>query len=192
VNVGEIAHRPPALDDILRETELAGFAMASEPQTGSLLRALAASKPGGRCLELGTGTGAGTSWLLSGMDTQASLDSVEQDERVLGIARRFLEKDPRVTFHHGDGAGYLSTCKLKSFDLVFADTWPGKFTHLELALSLVKPGGFYFVDDLLPQPNWPAQHAAKVPPLIAALERHPDFVSTNISWATGLLLLVRR
>jgi predicted O-methyltransferase YrrM len=39
------------------------FGMASDPLTGALLATLAASKPGGRFLELGTGTGGATAWL---------------------------------------------------------------------------------------------------------------------------------
>jgi len=38
--------------------------MASEPLVGALLRTLAASKSGGRLLELGTGTGIATSVAL--------------------------------------------------------------------------------------------------------------------------------
>jgi predicted O-methyltransferase YrrM len=191
VNDREIARPPAALDAILRDTEASGFTMASEPQTGSFLRTLATTKPGGRFLELGTGTGVATAWLLSGMDDRATLVSVEQDERVLAIATRHLGHDPRVSFHLGDGAAFLETCAPRSFDLIFADTWPGKFTHLESALSLVRRGGIYLVDDLLPQPNWPPDHAPKVPRLIAELERQPDFTATRLTWASGLLMLVR-
>src|SRR5262245_29889350 len=63
----EIFQIPTAIEAIRQETEKLGFTMASEPKTGSLLRAMAAAKPGGRLLELGTGTGIGTAWLLSGM-----------------------------------------------------------------------------------------------------------------------------
>ena len=68
----EIRQVPAVVDAIRRDTRQLGFTMASEPQTGSLLRTLAASKPSGRFLELGTGTGVGTAWLLAGMD--ASFD----------------------------------------------------------------------------------------------------------------------
>ncbi|WP_328720897.1 hypothetical protein [Streptomyces sp. NBC_00247] len=57
----------------------AGFIMSSEDRTGSLLATLAASRPGGRILELGTGFGEGTAWLLSGMDRDAGLITVELD-----------------------------------------------------------------------------------------------------------------
>jgi predicted O-methyltransferase YrrM len=55
---------PAAYADITRFTADAGFTMASDIDTCKLLRTLAASKPGGRFLELGTGTGLSTSWIL--------------------------------------------------------------------------------------------------------------------------------
>ena len=73
------ALRPPALHWLQRETKALGFDMASEPRTGALLATLAASKPGGRFLELGTGTGFGTAWLLSGMDDASRLETVDVD-----------------------------------------------------------------------------------------------------------------
>jgi predicted O-methyltransferase YrrM len=77
------------------------------------------------------------------------------------------------------------------FDLIYADTWAGKFTHLDLALALVRIGGIYFIDDLLPQPSWPEEHAPKVPRLIADLQSRPGFVTTRLAWSSGLMILVR-
>jgi len=189
----EIPNPPPALDAIHRDTERLGFTMASEPKTGALLRALAAAKPGGRLLEIGTGTGVGTAWLLAGMDGRAHLDTVDSDAAVLDVARRHLGADPRVTFHLMDGAAFLATAATggQHYDLIYADAWPGKFTDRVLALSLVRTGGFYFVDDLLPQASWPDGHAARVPPLIDDLEQQRGFVVAKLAWASGLMLLVR-
>lgn len=72
----DIHRRPAALDVILPDTESSGFDMVSELKVGALLAALAATKPGGRFLELGTGTGHGTAWLLSGMDGASSVERV--------------------------------------------------------------------------------------------------------------------
>ena len=70
--------QPPAtLARILKRTSELGFELASEDRTGALLRTLAASKPGGRFLELGTGTGVATAWLLDGMDATSQLVSVD-------------------------------------------------------------------------------------------------------------------
>ena len=58
---------PASIEAIRVRSRELEFTMASEPRTGALLKALAATRPGGRLLELGTGTGVGTAWLLAGM-----------------------------------------------------------------------------------------------------------------------------
>jgi predicted O-methyltransferase YrrM len=187
----EPSRTPDVLEAIHRETAALGFTMASEPRTGALLAALAASKPRGRLLELGTGTGLGTAWLLSGMDADARLETVDTDANVVAVARRHLGTDPRVTFHLMDGGDFITQSPRDHFDLIYADAWPGKFTHLDETLSLLRVGGIYFIDDLLPQPNWPDGHAAKVPSLVEAIERRSGFVTVKLSWASGLMLAVR-
>jgi predicted O-methyltransferase YrrM len=156
------------------------------------LTALAAAKPAGRFLELGTGTGHGTAWLLAGMDAAATLDTVDTDERAVAVARRHLGADSRVRFHVMDGAAFLATATAGSCDLIYADAWPGKFSHLDEALALLRPGGVYVIDDLLPQPNWPEGHAPKVLALIDAIERRDEFATVRLAWASGLMLVVRR
>ena len=187
----DIAGPPAALDAILNETTALGFNMVSEPRVGAFLAVLAASKPGGRILELGTGTGHGTAWLLSGMDSKSSLDTVDNDPSVVAVARRHLSSDVRVTFHVTDGAEFIQRAPKSHFDVIYADAWPGKFTHLEEALALLRPGGIYVIDDLLPQPNWPEDHAPKVPALIESLERRREFVSVKLGWGSGLMVVVR-
>jgi predicted O-methyltransferase YrrM len=182
---------PAAIDAIIRDTDRIGFTMASERQTGSLLRALAASKPRGRLLEIGTGTGVGTAWLLAGMDGESQLDTVDNDASVLEIARRHLGGDTRVRFHSIDGADFLARAGTERFDLIYADAWAGKFTDLDLALRLLRPGGIYLIDDLLPQANWPEGHATKVAALVANLDGRGGFVATKLAWASGLMMLVR-
>jgi predicted O-methyltransferase YrrM len=191
MNDSDIRRRPAALAAIQRDTQEIGFTMASEIKTGALLAALAASKPGGRLLELGTGTGVGTAWLLSGMDATARLDTVDSDPAAVAVARRHLGDDPRVTFHITDGALFLEESADDRYDLIYADAWPGKFSHLDEALARLRVGGVYLIDDLLPQPNWPDGHAPKVPVLIDDLGRRPDFATVKLSWASGLMIVVR-
>jgi predicted O-methyltransferase YrrM len=187
----EIRRRPAGLEDILRDTETLRFDMSSEPRVGAMLAALVASKPGGRFLELGTGTGHGTAWLLAGMDASSTLETVDSDPAVVAAARRHLASDGRVTFHVMDGADFLKRSS-NQFDLIYADAWPGKFSQLNEALSLLRPGGVYVIDDLLPQPNWPEGHAPKVPLLIDDIERRDEFATVRLAWASGLMLVVRR
>ena len=166
--------------------------MASEPLLGALLRVLAASRPGGRILELGTGTGLATAWLLDGMAADASLVSVDNDANVQQLAAQALGSDNRLTLVAEDGTAFLQRQPARSFDLVFADAMPGKYEALDAALAVVKPGGFYVVDDLLPQVNWPEGHAAKVPVLIGKLAAREDFSIVPMAWASGVVIAVRK
>lgn len=191
MNDQEIIRKPETLDTILGETNALGFNMASETKVGALLAALAASKPGGHLLELGTGTGHGTAWLLSGMNDTARLDSVDNDSTVVAIAKRHLGSDSRVTFHVMDGAEFIRQAPRGQFDFIYADAWPGKFSHLDEALALLRPGGIYFIDDLLPQSNWPEGHAPKVPVLIHSIEQRGEFITVKLAWASGLMVVVR-
>ena len=192
MNDSEIRRQPRAVAGILGEAEALSFNMASEPRVGSLLAVLAASKPGGRFLELGTGTGHGTAWFLAGMDAASTLDTVDTDAYVVAAAQRHLGSDSRVRFHIMDGAQFLERSPPNRFDLIYADAWPGKFSHLDEALSLLHPGGVYVIDDLLPQPNWPEGHAPKVRVLIDDIERRGEFTTVRLAWASGLMLVVRR
>lgn len=183
---------PRVVQAIQQDTVASGFTMASEPQTGSLLRTLAATKPAGTFLELGTGTGLCTAWILDGMDRHSTLTTVDNDETVLKTAKRHLGDDPRVTFHLSEGAEFLETLRGQTFDFIFADTWPGKYQQLEETLALLKLGGLYVIDDMLPQANWPAGHDVKAVALIATLEQRADLTITKLNWASGLIVATKR
>lgn len=189
---GDNAHTAPAAwTTIQARTAALGFDMPSEANTGALLRLLAASKPGGRLLELGTGTGLAAAWLLDGMDAGARLVSVDVDPVVQDVAREHL-KDERLRFILADGLDYIRSQPPGSLDLVFADAWPGKYEALDQTLALLKPGGLYVIDDMLPQPNWPEGHQTRVDALVERLDNHKDLATTRIAWASGLIVAARR
>ena len=179
--------RPPVLPAIEAAAKKLGFNMASNDETGALLRALAASRPGGRVLELGTGTGFSTAWILEGMDSNARLISVDESAAFQAVAREHL-RDPRCEFVTGDGGEYILAQRPESIDLMFADAWSGKYTHLDEALTLLKPGALYLVDDLLPQSNWPEDHPHKVERYLAEMHARTDLRVVEFAWGTGHLL----
>ena len=125
------------------------------------------------------------------MDQASRLETVDNDPAVVAIARRHLGADSRVTFHLNDGAVFIERQTPASYDFVFADAWPGKFSHLEQTLALVRVGGLYVIDDLLPQQNWPEGHTPNVAALIEHLATHDRYVATHLAWASGLMILVR-
>ena len=164
--------------------------MSCDDETGALLAGLAAKRLGGRILELGTGFGVGTAWLRDGMDARSSLVTVESDPDLTAVARQLLS-DRRVTFVTADAGEWLTSYVGRKFDLIFADTWPGKFTFLDAALDLVALGGTYVVDDLTPLEGWPTRHRAAVEDLVTGLMSRPDFRTEVSPRSTGLLLATR-
>lgn len=183
--------RPPALGAILAGADRLGFAMSCEDRTGSLLATLAASKPGGRLLELGTGVGVGAAWLLHGMTADASLLSVEMNPDVQAVAARHLGDDPRLTLTVASADRWLDTYSGPPFDLAYVDCRPGKFHRLDELVALLRPGGLYVVDDLLPQATWPADHQPRVDGFLAHAPEQPNLRTTRMRWASGLLLGAR-
>jgi predicted O-methyltransferase YrrM len=183
---------PQAYNDILEATKASGFTMASDILTCSLLRTLAASKPSGKFLELGTGTGLSTSWILDGMDNDSSLLSIDYDDKLLGIANTFLGRDKRLNLVSIDGEAWVTANKQSRFDYIFADTWHGKFLLLDEVLAMLNNGGLYIIDDMLPQPNWPEGHREKVSNLLHYLDTRNDLVLTRQVWATGIVVAVKK
>ncbi len=172
-------------------TKASGFTMASEILTCSLLQTLAATKPKGKFLELGTGTGLSTSWILNGMDAKSTLISVDFDAQFLDIARKYLT-DVRLKLVLSDGEVWIEKNKNKRFDYIFADTWHGKYFCLDETLAMLKRGGLYIIDDMLPQPNWPEGHAEKALALIDTLEKRADITLTKMQWASGIIIGVKK
>lgn len=183
---------PAAYKSIQEATLASGFTMASDMMTCCLLRTLAASKPSGRFLELGTGTGLSTSWILDGMDHTASLISIDNDDRNLEIAARYLESDKRLSLVSADGGEWLNNNLTQKFDYIFADTWHGKYLLLDEVLTMLNKGGLYIIDDMLPQPNWPDGHHEKVTNLLHYLDTRSDLLLTRQAWASGIVVAVKR
>ena len=182
---------PKAYKAIDEATKASGFTMASDVLTCSLLRTLAAAKPASKFLELGTGTGLSTAWILDGMDEASSLVSIDNDEKFLEIAQEFLTNDSRLKLILSDGGDWVSQNKNAKFDYIFADTWHGKYLLLDDVLAMLNKGGFYIIDDMLPQPNWPDGHHEKAISLISYLETRADLTLTKQVWATGIVIAVK-
>jgi predicted O-methyltransferase YrrM len=180
--------------DIVAATQrIRGFP-ASDELTGALLKTLATSKPGGTFLEIGTGTGMGTAWIVDGMNANAHLITVEKYEKMANIAKRFFGHDPRITFEVMDASVFLTTQQEQTFDLIFADASAGKFHLLAETLRLLKIGGFYIIDHLLPLSSTfeDQAHLRKINQVITFLEQQEELSIVKMNWATGLLLATKR
>ncbi len=181
---------PAIIETLIAEAAKHGFDESCAPETGALLRVLAAAKPKGRLLNLGTGFGVSSAWLLDGMSDDSELWTVDIDDVGSAIAKAHLDKRLRVVVE--DGGAFLEGANAlgQRFDLIFADAMPGKYEHLDLALDLVARGGFYVVDDLTPNDAWP-EGAVLAPKLVDKVEADPRFICLSLDWSTGHMIAVR-
>jgi predicted O-methyltransferase YrrM len=111
-----------------------------------LLAALVASKPGGRVAEMGTAFGEGARAIVGALGAGATFVTVEPDPDRYALARDALA-GTRAEVLHGRWEDVLP--QRGPFDLVFFDGGTRGDT-IELAVSLLAPGGILVKDDLTP------------------------------------------
>jgi len=191
MNDTNIQNKPKILPKIHRKSEEIGFTMPSDIYIGTFLKSLIASKPRGRFLELGTGIGLSLSWMVDGMDGNSHLITIDNDPELIDIAKTYFGDDKRLEIICQDGTEWIKGYNGATFDLIFADAWPGKYSEIDEILDLIKVGGFYVIDDMSVQPNWPDGHEENVDRLVAYLEKRDDFTLTKMNWSTGLIIAVK-
>lgn len=192
MNDSNILDKPSLHSQIEAKSKEIGFTMPSDLYIGTLLKTLISSKSNANILELGTGIGLSLSWMVEGIDSASKLITIDNDPALIKIAKSFFGEDKRVEILCQDGSDWIRNYRGEKFDLIFADAWPGKYSEIEEILDLVKPGGFYVIDDMKFQPNWPDGHQEKVVKLIDYLENRNDFGLTKMNWSTGVIIAVKR
>jgi predicted O-methyltransferase YrrM len=153
--VPELVRRAETLSEEL------GFGRSSIREVGRLLGALAASRPGGRLAEIGTGTGCGAAWIASSMGPDASFVTVEVDDARAAKCAELFASVPNMRVLHGDWHDVLPP--EAPFDLLFFDGGGWKRSppqqmraESERALELMARGGVLAMDNLTPEHLWPA------------------------------------
>jgi predicted O-methyltransferase YrrM len=107
------------------------------------------------------------------------------------VARKYFH-DRKLEILRADVYEWINDYKGKKFDFIFADAMPGKYDLFEETIDILNKGGYYIIDDMLPQPNWPPGHDEKVKDLIGKLEERNDLVITKLNWSTGILIVVKK
>jgi predicted O-methyltransferase YrrM len=183
--------QPELVQQALIRAQRRRFAYSSEDPVGPLLAALAAAvPPGGRILELGTGTGVGTAWLASGLRerTDVALHTVEQDPE-LAAETRDGAWPSWVEVITGDAGALVRD--LGAHDLIFADAPGGKWTGLEHTLNAVSPGGILVVDDMDTSRYPDPEHRDTVDRVRRSIVDDHRFLTVEIPAGSGIILATR-
>ncbi len=119
---------------------------AVDPATGAVLRLLASANGAGAAVELGTGAGVSTLWLLRGLLPDGVLTSVDSDGEHQRLAKASLADagvpSGRVRLISGRALEVLPRLSEASYDLVFCDAAKSEnIDYLAAALTLLRPGG---------------------------------------------------
>lgn len=144
------AEVPALVSTTLDLSRQRGFITSIRHETGRLLAALAASRTG-TLAEVGTGTGVGSAWLVSGAPKEARIVSAELDPS--------LAEDVQGIFAHVDNveiiAGDWSTLEQYApFSLLFVDVRE-VMEEIDVLADLLEPGGIAVLDDFVPSAFWP-------------------------------------
>jgi predicted O-methyltransferase YrrM len=182
---------PPLVAAATARARQVGFPMSCHPDVGRLLAVLAAHLPeGGRVLELGTGTGVGTAWIVSGLRrrTDVTVTSVEKDPGTAAAAAGGYWP-PFVSLRCDDALDVLAEGGV--FDLIFADAPGGKWEGLDRSIAALRPRGLLIVDDMTPEPYWTDSHRAAQDKVRQALMSAPGLTSAELAVGSGVILSVR-
>lgn len=119
---------------------------AVDAPTGAALRLLAAAAGARHVIELGTGAGVSTLWLLRGMRPDGVLTTVDSDGEHQRLAKASLAEagvpSGRARLIAGRALEVLPRLSDAAYDLVFCDAQrPENLDYLDAALRLLRPGG---------------------------------------------------
>jgi demethylmenaquinone methyltransferase/2-methoxy-6-polyprenyl-1,4-benzoquinol methylase len=184
---------PGVVLDAKARAARAGFRLSSEDAVGELLSVLAGEVPeGGRVLELGTGAGVGTAWIVAGLAAAGRSDvavvTAESEPRLAELGRAAAWPS-FVALVEGDVLDVLGG--LGEFDLVFADAQGGKWEGLDRTVGVLRAGGVLVVDDMRPQQWWTDAQRSKQEMVRRTLLAHPGLDSIELDVGSGVILCTR-
>jgi demethylmenaquinone methyltransferase/2-methoxy-6-polyprenyl-1,4-benzoquinol methylase len=190
--VTSTSERPRLVAEATERAARRGFEYSCEEPVGPLLATLAAAVPtGGRILELGTGAGVGTAWILAGLGarTDVTVRTVEFDPELAAAVRATAGWPAWTEVLTGDAE--LLVQRLGRHDLIFADATGGKWTGLRHTIAALAPGGVLLVDDMELSRYTEPEHRASVTAVREALAGDPRLVTVELPAGSGLILSTR-
>ncbi|QPC45882.1 O-methyltransferase [Mangrovibacillus cuniculi] len=165
------------------------FSHSCSDETGRLLSVLVGQIKHGKILEIGTGYGVGSSWIVSALLPGVSFYSVDHDKKKVDLVRETLHHC-QVTFLVSD---WKELIHKGPFQFIFADAAAAKCLEAELLLCALDIGGLLLMDDFTPQEHFPEEWRDKPDEVREFWLNHEDVRATEIYLSpTSAALLVTR
>lgn len=172
------------------------------PGAGAALSVLAAAVGARAAVEIGTGAGVGSLYLLRGMPEDGVLTTIDIEvEHQRAAKEAFAERGVRSTRTRtisGRALDVLPRLTDGAYDLVFVDadteSYPG---YVEQAVRLLRPGGVLAVDDALwhdrvPDPARRDETTTVIREVGRTVRDHEQLLPALLPSGDGLLVAVRR
>jgi predicted O-methyltransferase YrrM len=172
------------------------------PGAGAALRLVAATLGAKSVVEIGTGAGVASIWLLRGMRPDGVLTTIDVEPEHHRAAREtFTEAGiptNRVRLISGRALDVLPRLTDAAYDIVFCDGDKKEYAgYLEQALRLLRPGGAVVFDnalwhDRVADPTQRDEDTTAIRELGKAVRDDERLVSALLSAGDGLLVAVKK
>lgn len=172
------------------------------PGAGALMRVLAAAVHARSAVEIGTGSGVGSLYLLAGMHPEGVLTTIDTEVENQRAAREALSeagiRSPRVRTIAGRPRDVVGRLTDHAYDLVsFPAHAPQSLELLEHARRLLRPGGVLVIPhalyhDRVADPTARDATTQSVRALLKAVTESEDLVAVLTGSGDGVLAAVLR
>jgi len=196
----ELGTEPQAIQAARRHAEQLGVETIT-PATGAQLAILAGVSGAKNMVEVGTGAGVSSLWLLSASSTSV-LTTIDSEPEYQNVARETFKSAGipahRVRTITGKALSVMGNMAESAYDLVFIDIDPEDIEAiLPTAVGLLRPNGALVIAhalwrDRIPNPALRDDQTAAMRSVLKNFEDNDDFITQLSLVGDGLLVVLKK
>ncbi|OCA81694.1 hypothetical protein A8F94_22825 [Bacillus sp. FJAT-27225] len=152
------------------------FEHSCSDEAGRLLSVLVGQITQGKILEIGTGFGVGSSWILSSIAPTVKFLTVDHVKEKIDATSNHI-KHNQAEFISGD---WKEVIPKGPFQFIFADAAAAKTIEGELLFQTLNVGGMLFMDDFTPEEHFPEEWKGKPDTVREYWLNHSGLLATEI------------